>query len=143
MKAEKVILSFVAIFIGLIAAGATFYVYQLTKTVPEKETQGITNQKPLASPTPDPNNFLTIESPRDEEVFDKKLITIRGKTAKGATILVTTEDSDEVVKPAQNGDFTLTQTIPNGTTNINIISIMPNGEEKRVTRTVTFSTESF
>ena len=144
MKAEKVILSFVAIFVGLVAAGIAFYLYQLTKTIPNDKTNSTTVSAKLSpSPTPDNTNFLTIESPKEEEVFSKKVITINGKTVAGSTILVSTEDGDQIVTPASNGNFSLTQSIPNGTTLMTIKSIFPNGEEKSVTRTVTFSTESF
>ncbi len=142
MKAEKVILSFVAIFVGLVAAGIAFYLYQLTKTVPNPPP--LTNkEKSIATPTPDSSNFLTVESPKDEEVSNKKVITVQGKTVAGATIIVTSEDSDQVVTPAKNGDFTLTQAIPDGTSILQIVAILPNGEEKKIVRTVTYSTETF
>ena len=143
MKAEKVILSFVAIFVGLLASGIAFYLYQLTKTIPDKADSTTVSAKLTPSPTPDNSNFLTIDSPKEEEVFSKKVITVNGKTVPGSTILVSTEDGDQVVTPATNGNFTLTQSIPNGTTLMQITSIFPNGEEKTVTRTVTFSTENF
>ncbi len=144
MKAEKVILSFVAVFVGLIAAGVAFYLYQTTRTIPPEQAKPLA-MKPQDTPTPTPldNNLLSIDSPKDEEVFDKKVINISGKTVKDSTITVSTLDSDQVVKPADNGEFTFTQTIPDGTSTIQITAIFPNGEEKKVTRTVTYSTESF
>ncbi len=143
MKAEKVILSFVAIFVGLVAAGIAFYLYQLTKTVPSPTPLSTNKEKSVASPTPDSSNFLAVESPRDEEVFNKKVIVVRGKTVSGSTIIVTSEDGDQVVTPAKNGDFTLSETLPDGTTLLQITAILPNGEEKQVVRTVTYSTETF
>lgn len=145
MKAEKVILSFVAIVIGLVAASAAFYFYQMTKTLPSDESKVpiAANKKITPSPTPDRGNFLTIDSPSDEAVFDKKIISINGKTEKDATIVVTSEDADQIVKPAANGDFSLTQNIPDGTSIIYITAIFSNGEEKQVTKTVTYTTETF
>ena len=144
MKAEKVILSFVAIFVGLVAAGIAFYLYQLTKTIPDDKAKSTTViSKLLPTPTPDSTNFLTIDSPKDEEVFSKKVVSIKGKTVPDSTILVSTEDGDQIVTPATNGDFSLTHSIPNGTTIMRVTAIFPNGEEKTVTRTVTFSTENF
>jgi hypothetical protein len=144
MRAEKVVLSFVAVLVGLIAAGIAFYLYQATRTVPASQT------KPLAvAPTPtatqptDEEHLLQIDNPKDESVSDKKLITISGKTVKGSTIVITTEDGDQVVKPADNGNFTTTQSIPDGTSLLYITAIFPDGSEKKETRTVTFSTESF
>ncbi|MBI5123378.1 hypothetical protein HZA75_05985 [Candidatus Roizmanbacteria bacterium] len=143
MKAERVILSFVAVIIGLIAAGGAFYLYQMTKVVPDKEKVLSLVPKIAVSPTPDNANLLSVDSPKDEEVFDKKVITISGKTRGDATILVTSEDNDQVVKPAANGNFSITQNILNGTTILHITAIFPNGEENTITRTVTFSTENF
>lgn len=144
MKAERVILSFVAVVIGLIAAGAAFYFYQLTKVVPQDKARPLdVNSKTSPTPIPDNSNLLVVDSPKDEEVFNKKIITISGKTRSDATIVVTAENTDQVVKPASNGNFTLTQTILDGTTIIYITAIFPNGEEKTVIRTVTFSTENF
>ncbi|HVF69488.1 MAG TPA: hypothetical protein VNA13_02885 [Xanthomonadales bacterium] len=144
MKAEKVVLSFVAVLVGLIAAGAAFYLYQATRTLPASQTKPLTiAPSPTPAPLSDEGHLLTIDSPKDEAVFDKKLITISGKTVSGATLVVSTEDNDEVVKPAANGTFTLTQTIPDGTSILQVSAVFPDGTEKKVTRTVTFSTESF
>lgn len=145
MKAERIVLSFIAVVIGLAAAGVAFYFYQMTRAIPPQKAQplGIATKAAPPTPTPDMSNYLMIENPKDEAVFDKKLISINGKTAKDATIIVSTEDGDEVVKPAANGDFTLTQTIPDGTSLIQFTAIFANGEEKKLTRTVTYSTENF
>ena len=144
MKAEKVILSFVAVFVGLIAAGVAFYLYQSTKTAPSDQNKpSAMKVAKLPSPTGADANTFTIDSPKDEQVFDKKLIDIKGTTVKGATITVSTDDSDQVIHPADNGDFTLTQTVPNGTSIIEFSVIFPDGTQKKIDRTVTFSTESF
>jgi hypothetical protein len=144
MKAEKVILSFVAVFVGLVAAGFAFYLYQSTRVLPTDKSQPLGTKTVVnATPTPPDTNFLSIDSPKDEEVFDKKVITVKGKTVKGATITISTQDSDQVVKPSDTGDFTLTQTIPDGTSVLQVSVIYPDGQEKKETRTVTFSTESF
>ena len=144
MKKERVVLSFIAILIGLIAAGVVFYFYQMTKTVPPQKDNPIAiAPKTTPTPTPDSSNFLSIETPQDEQVFSKRVITVTGKTTKNSTIIVSTEDGDDVVSSAANGDFTLTETIPDNTSLLHITAIFPNGEEKKVTRTVTFSTENF
>lgn len=147
MKAEKIILSFVAVLVGLVAAGLAFYLYQSTRTLPPEESVPVTvkeqdsNTPPI--PTQADTNVLTVESPKDEEVFDKKVISIKGKTVKDATVTISTEESDQVVKPADDGEFTLTQAIPDGTSILQITAIFPDGQEKKITRTVTYSTESF
>lgn len=144
MKAEKVILSFVAVIVGLVAAGIAFYLYQMTKTIPPEKNQTIA-VKTKVSPTPTPRNenFLTVENPKDESVSANKTINISGKTIPNSTIIVSTENNDQVVTPSGNGDFTLSTTVGEGTNLIQITSVFPNGEEKKVLRTVTYSTESF
>ena len=144
MKAEKVVLSFVAILVGLIAAGIAFYLYQATKTIPPSQTKPVAIViSPTRAPLSDNEHLLKIDSPRNEEVFDKKLITVSGKTVSGSSLVVSTEDNDQVVKPAGSGDFTLTTTIPDGTSVMHITVIFPDGTEKNESRTVTFSTENF
>ena len=146
MKAEKIILSFVAVFVGLVAAGVAFYFYQTTKVIPQADQPKTVAMKPESlkpTPTTADTNTFTVESPKDEEVFTKKVITITGKTVKGATVTVSTTDLDQVVQPADNGDFTLTQTIPDGTSIIHFGIIFPDGTQKTVNKTVTFSNENF
>jgi len=144
MKTEKVILSFVAVFVGLIAAGIAFYLYQSTKTVPTDQTKpsAIQVTKAPTQPIAGTDTF-TIDTPTEQQVFDKKLITIKGMAVKDATITVSTDDSDQVVQPADSGSFTLTQTIPDGTSIIEFTAIFPDGSEKKIDRTVTFSTKNF
>jgi len=144
MKAEKVILSFVAVFVGLIAAGVAFYLYQSTKIIPTDQTKPSATQVTV-QPTKMMANAdtFTIDSPEDESVAGQKEIDIKGTAVKGATITVSTDDDDQVVQPADNGDFTLTENIPDGTSVIAFTAIFPDGTTKKIDRTVTFSTENF
>jgi len=144
MKAEKVILSFVAVFVGLIAAGVAFYLYQSTKLVSTDNTKPSAVQvtkTPVQQMTNE--DTFTLDSPQDEQVFGQKLITIKGTAEKGSTITASTTDSDQVVQPSDNGEFSFTQTIPDGTSIIEFTAIFPDGTQKKIDRTVTFSTENF
>lgn len=144
MRAEKVILSFVAVFVGLIAAGVAFYLYQTTQTIPTDQTKpSATKISILPKKISTNTDIFTVETPTDGQVFDQKLINIKGTAVKGATITISTDDNDQVVQPADNGDFTLTQTIPDGTSIIEFSVIFPDGMEKKIDRTVTFSTANF
>ncbi|SRR5258708_4081105 len=143
MKVEKVILSFVAVFVGLIAAGIAFYLYQTTKVIPNQTKPSATQVAIQSTPTPSNSDIFTVDTPQDEQVFDKKLITIKGTTIKGAVVTISTDDNDQVVQPADNGNFTLTQTIPDGTSVVEFSVIFPDGTQKKIDRTITFSTANF
>lgn len=141
MKAERLILSLVAIFVGLLVAGGAFYVYQMTKTLPPQETKALTIVAP--TPTPDTGNFFVVDSPKDAEVLTKKTITVSGKTLPDATIIISSETGDDVIKPASNGSFSVTHTIGADSNLLSITSVFPNGEEQTIVRTVNFSSEEF
>jgi|SRR5579885_1329926 len=144
MKIEKIVLSFFAVLVGLIAAGVAFYFYQMTKVLPAQKTQlSVLTPTKQPSPTPNNGNILTIDSPKNEAVSDKKTLAVAGKTSPNATLIVSTEDDDQVVKPAGNGDFSVTTTIPDGTSILQIKAIFADGTEKTVTQTITYSTADF
>ena len=141
MKTEKIILSFIAVLIGLLVAGISFYFYESAKTISSSQIKSISLTPP--TPTPKPSIYLTLDTPQDEQVFNQKTITVSGKTSPTATVSILTESNEQVITPAQNGNFSTTITIDDDENILDIIAISPNGEEIRTTRTVTFSTESF
>jgi hypothetical protein len=140
---EKIILSIIAAFLGLLVAGGAFYIYQMTRSFDEPKTNIAETKQAQPTTTAQSSHFLLVENPKDEEVTDKRTITVSGKTTPGATIVVSTESSDQVVKPSASGDFTLTHTIDDGIGIVHITAIFENGEEQTVTRTVSYTTEEF
>ena len=70
------------------------------------------------------------------------MLRYRAQPPKTRLLLYIPVDED-VVKPAGTGDFSTTINIDSGENNIEITAISPNGEETRITKTVTFSTEEF
>ncbi len=141
MSKEKIILSAVATLVGLIVAGAAFYLYQQTKVISPQELKNIAKATP--TPTPLPSFFLAIDSPKDEDVVTKKVVSVSGKTTTDATIAVVTSVDEKVVAPDRNGNFSTTVSIDNDQNVITITAVSSAGEEKTITRTVTFSTEDF
>ncbi|MDP3987714.1 MAG: hypothetical protein Q8P80_01060 [Candidatus Levybacteria bacterium] len=141
MKTEKIVISFIAVVIGILAAGAVFYFYQSSKTIPASKSKTVT----IAAPTPTPklSIFLSVDKPKDEDVVDSKTISVSGKTTGQAAVIVSTQSQDQVLTPASNGSFSTTITIEDGQNQVEITAIAPNGEETRITRTITFSTETF
>ncbi len=142
MKSERFILSIIAIIIGLLVAGGGFYIFQMTKSIPGPSNVTVKTTTP--SPTPDLSGYyITVDTPADESVTDKRTVTISGKTLPDATITIASESDIEVVKPSGTGAYTVTQTIDTGTTTFRISAIFSNGYEKSITRTITYSTETF
>lgn len=141
MKAERLILSLIAIFIGLLVAGGAFYLYQLTKQIPNG--QASINVKAKATPTPVSTNYLVIDTPQDESISKVKTITIAGKVVPASTLIISNGANDQVVSPSSTGTFSVTSTLDQDTTLFYITAIFPNGEEKVMTRTVSFVTEEF
>lgn len=140
---EKIILSIVAAFLGLLVAGGAFYIYQMTRAVEEPQDKTVMGVKKSPSPTPANANFLIVEKPTDEAVISTRTISVSGKTTPGSTIIVTSEATDQVVKPSENGQFSLTHTIGDGVNLVRITAVFPDGDEQSITKTVTSSTEEF
>jgi hypothetical protein len=141
MKQERVILSFIMVLIGLLVAGAAFYFYQSTKTLPEKSS--VATDVTKATPTPAPTIFLTINQPANESVVSNKTLIISGKTSPNATVLLITDSGQEAFTPSSQGDFSTTITLDNGQNIITIEAVLGNGEIASTQRVVTYSTESF
>ena len=141
MKQERVILAFIAVLIGLLAAGVAFYFYQSTKTVSPSNTNIVNTKSP--TPTPRPTIYLSLQNPTDESVVANKTLKISGKTNPGATIMIATASDQEIIQPTQMGDFTTTITLNDGENLIKILVVLPDGETTSLQRTVTYSTEDF
>lgn len=142
MKKETVFLSIGALLVGLLVAGGAFYAYQLLNKPADNKPATITLN---ASPTPVSSNSdeLMVDEPQDETVVTNKSVKISGKTLPGSTVIVTSENDEQVATPADNGNFSLTTTIGDDVNIIEVIAILPSGEEKKVVRTITYSKESF
>lgn len=141
MKKERVVLAFIAAIIGLLVAGVAFYIYQSSKTI---HVPNPTTSPSVKNPAEKIQNvILNLTSPQDESVINNKVVQVSGNTKPDATIIVLTELDQKVVTPSSEGDFSTTVNIDSGENIIEITAIAPNGEEKTIKRTVTFSTENF
>lgn len=142
MKKETFFLSIAALIVGLLVAGGIFYAFKFLTSPPPMEKRTITLD---ATPTPVSTNSdeLMVTEPADESVTDSKSVKISGKTLPGSTVVVTSDTDEQVAEPAENGNFSLSTTVSEGVNIIQVISFLPSGEERRATRTVTYTTESF
>lgn len=143
MNKEKIVLSMVAILLGLFVAGGAFYIYQMTRTINDTPSPITLNPTPTSSQIQNNKNFIVVESPKEEEVFSKRIIDIKGKTPKDATILISSATLDQVVRPNENGDFTLTHTLEDGVNILRFTAVFSDGTEQVLNRTVTSTEEEF
>jgi hypothetical protein len=141
MKQERVILSFVAVLIGLLAAGLAFYFYQSTKTI--SQSNQVTVNAPTPTPTPKPTVYISLNAPDNEIVVTSKTLAINGMANPDATIIIYTDSGQQVIQPSTQGDFSTTLTLNDGENLIKLMAILPDGETTIVQRTVTYSTEDF
>lgn len=142
MKTEKIVISFIASLIGIIAAAGAFYFYQTTKVISPNDIKTIT-LSPTPEPSPKPSIFLTLDAPTNEEVTDKKIISVNGTTNPDAVVIITSGVGEQVISPSTNGSFATTITLDNGQNQITVTVVSPIGEETTLTRTVTVSSETF
>lgn len=140
MKQEKVILSFVAILIGLAVAGAAFFLYQSSKNITTKNT---ISQNITPTPTQESSLFLILDEPKDEFLSNKRAIKIAGKTMPTAIVLIITFSGQEVIRPSSIGDFSTTIQLTEGLNYLRVQAIDENGETQTVERAIGFSTEDF
>jgi hypothetical protein len=143
MKAEKVILSFVALLIGLAVAGGAFFFYEQTKSFKQQEGKTKSVQITIPSPTPPSVALLEVSHPKDGEVVSKNTVTINGHTQPNTIVAVRSETDEQVGISAANGSFTFTLSLEKGANPMQIIAFLPDGSEKSEIRTITFTTEDF
>lgn len=140
MTKEKIILSFVAVLVGLLVASGAFYFYQQTKVIsPDKQLTVLT--KP--SPTPKPSVVLVVDEPTDEKIYDTKIVKLSGKTEPDAIIVILTENNEEVLNPSKTGDFSTTVSLDTGANVIQITAVAKNGDTNTIERTVSYTSENF
>lgn len=145
MKAERVILSFIAVLVGLMVAGGSYYLYQHYFRTQTQNTQTITI-KPTIVPSPTINNsgdYITVDQPADESVLTKRAVTVTGKATKDSTVILSTPSTDEVGIASADGTYSLSITLDDDTNPLYVTAIFPDGTEQRVIKTLTYSTASF
>lgn len=141
MNSEKVILSLIAIFSGLLVAFVVFFIYQSTKIISPSKITSFNIVKPTLAPKS--GLFLTIDTPADESVTQTPNVTINGKTDSNATLIITTLSNTQVVTPTTTGDYSISLTLSSGENLITINAVAKDGNEITKQLTLTYSTENF
>lgn len=142
MKKETIFLSLFALIIGLLVAGGFFYAYRMISRDDTPESTPITIN-PTPTPVSSNSEELMVNEPSDESVVESKSVKVTGKTVPGSIVIVSSENDEQVATPTDNGNFSVTTTIGEGVNVLEILSILPDGNERKAVRTVTYTTESF
>lgn len=145
---ERLVIVFIAVILGLLITTAGFFIYQSTKalpSLPQQPKNPSVQAEKTENPTPTPPNglFLTIDTPADESLADKRTISIKGKTNPDNLIIISSNSQDIEAKPTNNGSFSTTLIIDAGVNKIISRAIDPQGEQVTDERTVTYSSEDF
>ncbi|KKR25273.1 MAG: hypothetical protein UT56_C0001G0004 [Candidatus Levybacteria bacterium GW2011_GWB1_39_7] len=138
---ERLVIVFIAIAIGLLTTTLVFFLYQQTKTIPQKAISKSSENFP--SPTPQNKVYLSIDEPKDESLSERRSIQVKGRTNPQNTIIISTNIEDLIIKPTTDGKFSATVTIDPSSNEIVTRSIDPDGQEAKDARVVTFNTEEF
>ena len=139
---ERIIIVFVAAALGLAITTIAFFIYQQAKILPGREAKPQSLLKVSPTPLPD-KTYLIIDEPVNESISNKRTVEVKGKTNPENTLIITSNQEDQVVIPTRQGTFSAAVTIDVGANKIIVRSITPKGEEKIVIRIVTYSTEDF
>lgn len=137
---ERIIIVFVAVAIGLIVTTLIFFVYQQTKSV--SQTPNV-KSSPTAALTQAKLSYLSVDSPINQAISDRRLIQVKGRTHAQDTIVISSNQEDIVASPTSDGKFSVSITIDAGANIIVTRSIAPTGGEEKDTRIVTYSSEEF
>lgn len=87
--------------------------------------------------------FLALDEPKDENIYDTRVVKVSGKTEADAIIVILTENNEEVLNPTKNGDFSTTITLDTGANSIQVTAVAKNGDTNTIERTVSYSSENF
>ncbi len=141
MRKEKIILSTAAVLIGILVAVGLFFFYQSTRQLRSTQIKKITIETP--TPSQAGGMFLSIDSPKDEEVVSNREIKVSGKTVPNANIVILGGSFEEAAQANKDGDFSTSITLSANENILEISAIAPNGESAKAVRVVTYSTENF
>lgn len=143
MKKESVVLSFIAVVVGIVVAGSAFYLYQIFRYSPPQPSKTISLSLPTSAPKSASAEALVVDNPADESVTDRKIVTVTGKTRNVTLVVLSTAGDNTVLTPASDGSFSGTVNISDNENILQITAISQDGKTTKVVRTITYSTETF
>jgi len=106
---------------------------------PTVAPQGEVGPTPISQPTAQ-NLQLTVSSPEDEALVTKDTVTITGKTAAEAGVVIVSELGEQIVTADTSGNFTADVELEGGYNNLTITAIDTAGNSATQTLTITYTT---
>lgn len=118
--------------VGLAFIGWLYFFLQEPSKIPS-------NSSPI---TTEPASLtLEVNSPEDDLLSFKDEILVSGKTQAGSTVLISTDDNDQIVKTSSTGAFSADFPLELGVNNITIAVFDESGDSRTVEKMVYYSKE--
>lgn len=143
MRKEQIVISFIAVAIGIVVSATAYFFYQNSKNNKLKETKVVSEIDTTPTKKPEEKSILSVDTPKDEDVVTSKTVSVSGKTVPSAIVAIQTAINDQVITPSANGSFSVTVDLDSGVNEITFTAIDEDGTQSVVRRTVTYSKEEF
>jgi len=111
---------------------------------PSQKSTPTPTQKAQLSPTPSVSAInLSISQPVDNAVVNHSPITIKGRTAPGATVVLIGDEDEAILVADKDGNFETEFKLSGGANDIEATAYNQDGAETKIVFTVTYSTAKF
>lgn len=150
MKKEVFLAITIGFVLGLIITFGIWTANKSLKNLPQTKTvatatpaptQPSTSGNPNPQPTSTPNTSgLIISQPVDEALVSTDTITLTGKAAASATIVVFAETGEQITTADSTGNFTTSVKLEGGYNQIKVTAFDNNGNMSSQSLLVTYST---
>lgn len=136
---ETILAIIVGIVLGTVVAVSIWMIKsgKINLNLASRLNKSVTTQKP----TPSPQNSaftLVISQPKDNIVVNDPKITLSGKTAESARVLIAQNSQDSVVNTDQDGFFKTNITLDEGDNEIIVTSFLASGQSKQQSLTLVY-----
>lgn len=144
MKKEVFLAIAIGFALGLVITFGIWTANKSLKSLPQPSPtstdQTLDNPKATPNPTPVSNFQLTISAPDDEAVLATNKVTVTGKTAEKATVVLVYENASQIISADASGNFTADITLVTGYNVILITAFDKLGNSAQSQLTVTYTT---
>ncbi len=134
---SKIKLLLVVFVVMVLIAGGAYYYLTMSKPAEIASTPP-PPQVVTPKPTQPKEVLLTVESPTDGNIVTTDKITVKGKTAPNATVVVFTETRQTSIDADSTGMFETEITLSPGINTLSVTSFDEKSDEKTVTLTITY-----